>query len=75
MTDGNDTTTADKGNNSQRLKWQASDEETGTLPTQSVPRQQLTRTLSTASSATSMRANKRATVDPAITLPIHYRSL
>jgi sodium/potassium-transporting ATPase subunit alpha len=70
-----DDTTNDKGTNNQRLKWQTSDEETGTLPAQSVPRQQLTRTLSTASSAASTRANRRATVDPAVTLPIHYRSV
>ncbi|GAM42142.1 hypothetical protein TCE0_043f15842 [Talaromyces pinophilus] len=71
MADRNDTT-ADKATNNQRLKWQATDEETGT---QSLPHQKLTRTLSTASSAASTRANRRATVDPAVTLPIHYRSL
>lgn len=71
MADKNDTT-ADKATNNQRLKWQATDEETGS---QSLPHQKLTRTLSTASSAASTRANRRATVDPAVTLPIHYRSL
>ncbi|KUL82200.1 hypothetical protein ZTR_10159 [Talaromyces verruculosus] len=74
MADKNDPA-ADKGTNNQRLKWQATDEETGALPHQSLPHQKLTRTLSTASSAASTRANRRATVDPAVTLPIHYRSL
>lgn len=75
MSDNKDEGAIDKGSNNQRLKWQATDEETGTLPTQSGPHHKLTRTLSTASSAASTRANRRATVDPAITLPIHYRSL
>lgn len=72
MSDNKDEGAVDKGSNNQRLKWQATDEETGT---QSLPHHKLTRTLSTASSAASTRANRRATVDPAITLPIHYRSL
>lgn len=71
MADGKDEIAADKGTNNQRLKWQAVDEETGALS----QRQQLTRTLSTASSAASTRANRRATIDPAVTLPIHYRSV
>lgn len=71
MADGKDEAAADKGTNNQRLKWQAVDEETGDFP----QRQQLTRTLSTASSAASTRANRRATIDPAVTLPIHYRSV
>lgn len=63
---------ADQGTSNQRLKWEATDEETGTLPPQ---RQQLTRTLSAASSAASTKAHRRTTVDPALTLPIHYRSV
>lgn len=57
-----------------RLRWQAVDEETGDVATKSLPRQQLTRTGS-ASSAASARATRRGSIDPALTLPIHYRSV
>ncbi|EED14272.1 H /K ATPase alpha subunit, putative [Talaromyces stipitatus ATCC 10500] len=71
MADHNDAENTASGS---RLKWEKPekpDEETGL----SRP-QHLTRTLSTASSSgMSTRAGRRGTVDPAVTLPIHYRSL
>lgn len=60
------------------LKWQqpSADEESGLARHhQAQNTHQLTRTLSTASSAVSTRTNRRGPVDPALTLPIHYRSV
>jgi sodium/potassium-transporting ATPase subunit alpha len=54
-----------------RLRWQAGDEETGDAPRQ---HQQLTRTASNVS-AGSARVQRRGSMDPALTLPIHYRSV
>ncbi|KAH8689933.1 putative H /K ATPase alpha subunit [Talaromyces proteolyticus] len=56
-----------------RVRWQTVDEETGRGARPSA-RQQLTRTASN-SSEFSIRSAKRGIVDPAVTLPIHYRSV
>jgi sodium/potassium-transporting ATPase subunit alpha len=56
-----------------RLRWQAVDEETGDAP--KTPRPQLTRTASNASGSSIRSVNRRGSVDPALTLPIHYRSM
>jgi hypothetical protein len=59
-----------------RIKWQAVDEETGNASSrQQAPRPQLTRTLSSSSSFSIRSAGGRTTVDPGVTLPIHYRSV
>lgn len=60
--------------NGTHLRWQAVDEETGDVIAKPLPRQQLSRTAS-ASSATSARPIRRGSIDPAVTLPIHYRSV
>ncbi|PYI36884.1 Na/K ATPase alpha 1 subunit [Aspergillus indologenus CBS 114.80] len=59
-----------------RLRWQEVDEETGLQPKKPLP--ELSRTMSTMSNNSQMSVrsrNRRATVDPSLSLPIHYRTV
>lgn len=53
-----------------RLRWQTFDEETGDTP--KTPQPQLT---STASNVSGRSLSRRGSIDPAHTLPIHYRRM
>ncbi|RAL12873.1 cation-translocating P-type ATPase [Aspergillus homomorphus CBS 101889] len=59
-----------------RLRWQEVDEETGLQPRKPLP--ELSRTMSAMSNNSQLSARsrtRRATVDPSLSLPIHYRTV
>ncbi|PYH49773.1 cation-translocating P-type ATPase [Aspergillus saccharolyticus JOP 1030-1] len=59
-----------------RLRWQEVDEESGLQPKKPLP--ELSRTMSAMSNSSQLSArsrNRRATVDPSLSLPIHYRTV
>ncbi|RDH38194.1 hypothetical protein BDQ94DRAFT_74328 [Aspergillus welwitschiae] len=56
-----------------RLRWQEGDEESGVAARRDPP--QLSRTTSVASNSSARSRARRATVDPSLSLPIHYRTV
>ncbi|PWY93909.1 Na/K ATPase alpha 1 subunit [Aspergillus sclerotioniger CBS 115572] len=56
-----------------RLRWQPVDEETGLQSRRDPP--PLSRTISAASNSSARSRARRATVDPSLSLPIHYRTV